>query len=343
MRFRLDILHLFGESVQTRDNQGVVAARSGHVVARIEQLRASAEEVASWPRRRSALMSLALAWGLHAPRYRGAVPRWLGRTVGRHMHDTIRTVSGGIVAVEPSCLDIYTTSVERGGVWEPLIHNICKAMVKPGETLLDIGANAGVLSIDVAAHFAGKVKVVSFEPMPWLAQRIALSAELSGLADVVSVYDVMLGETAGEATLYVPTHHTMASAVARTSDATPLKRRVERLDDLVEAGIVPRPDAIKIDVEGAELGVFKGAAKTLASAMPTLLFEADSNMQRFNYGRRELLALLSSFGPYRYFYATTRGPEPLEDLDAPLDDDDHSNILAVAPGREVPRFTNKLA
>lgn len=282
-------------------------------------------------------MGMAMLWARRAPMYRGFGPRMLGRTLGSGMQTTIRTKSGGRVVVNPECLDIYTDCVVRGGQWEPLIHDVCKAMTNPGEVFYDIGANVGVLCVDVAAHFQGKVRVVAFEPIVPLAERIALSASLSGLENALTVISCMLGETRGEATLYLPAKWTMASAVPRGPKTTATRHPIVTLDELVESGVIPAPDTIKIDIEGAELGAFKGALRTLRAKKPTIVFEADSNMTRFGYGRRDLLAVLSSAAPYRYFYVNESGLTPADDLDAPLDGE-FSNMMAIVPERPLPKF-----
>jgi hypothetical protein len=53
---------------------------------------------------------------------------------------------------------------------------------------------------------------------------------------------------------------------------------VRRLDDLVEELSLPLPTVIKIDVEGAEVGVLEGAQKTLRDARPVILGEFNSNL-----------------------------------------------------------------
>ena len=301
----------------------------------IHPVAADAALAASWPRKNGLVMWAAMRWFTLMPKKKAWGARMLGRTVGRSMRATIRTRSGGTVAVDPGCLDIYTATVAARGVWEPMIHDVCKAIARPGGVFYDIGANAGIVAIDVAAHFGGRVPVVAFEPLPSLASHVALSARLSGLENCVTVFDVMLGEKPGEATLYLTPTLSMTSAVSRGNHESTLTRQVVRLDDLVDSGVIPPPDAMKVDVEGSELGVFRGATKVLRAHRPTILFEADTNLERFGHHRKDLLDLLSELAPYRFFYCSAKGLEPVTDLDAPYDED-HDNILAVSEDRAMP-------
>ena len=302
----------------------------------IEPVRVEASEAANWSGRPSLRMWAAMAWNRRMPRYRAWGPRQIGRVCGRGMRVTIRTVSGGTVAADPGCLDIYTAAALAGGIWEPMIHDVCKAIVGPGQVLYDIGANAGIVSIDVAAHFKGTVRVVAFEPLPSLARHVALSARLSGLDRAVEVFEVMLGEARGEATLYLTPTVSMTSAVSRGNHVSTLKRDVVPLDDLVDSGAIPPPSAIKIGVEGSELRVFRGATGVLRTHRPTILFEADANLDRYGLHRRDLVKLLGELAPYRFFYPDRNGAlRPATDLDVPPDPD-HDNMLAVSQDRPMP-------
>lgn len=279
------------------------------------------------------------AWWRFAPRAKGWGTRKIGRMFGTRnggIHARVRTASGGTLAVDPMNADIYAFIDSHGGVWEQSIQDLVKALLRPGDVLYDIGANAGVVSIDAAAHMKGACRVVAFEPIPSLARAVALSAALSELKDSFAVYEAMVGDTDGEATLYIPAHAIHASAISREKGAVALPRPLRRLDTLVQSDPqrFPPPTIIKIDVEGAELSAFTGAMDTIRGAQPIILFEADVNLERFNCTRKQLFDVLASCCPYRFYFVTDGSFVPA-DPDAPFDWA-HTDVIALPPNRELP-------
>lgn len=184
------------------------------------------------------------------------------------------------------------------------------------------------MSIEVASRVKD-VSVISFEPQPRLALAIAISAELNKL-DNVKVYEAMLGSKEGTARLYIPSHTIHASAAAREPNTREITCRLKNLDREIDAGRISPPNVIKIDVEGAELDVFRGAENLIRKGTPCIVFEADSNMRRFGYGRKDIHAYLTSLADYRFFYVGDRiypSRDNVEDMGV-------SNIVAVPAGRD---------
>jgi FkbM family methyltransferase len=275
-------------------------------------------------------------WFKHAVRGRAAVPRMIGRSVARSMRGLIRTEHGAVMAVYPGSLDAYCSVSAQGGTFGREVVNTCHGLLRAGETAFDVGANVGLVSLELCSRFAGRVRLVSFEPLPELAKHLAISAELNDFD--VRVFDCLVGDQKGEQILFVPAHSVHASVMSRSHRAKPLVRPVIRLDDLVFDGTVEPPAMMKIDVEGAEMSVLTGAARLLHEHQPSLVFEADANMQRFGMSRRDLFAELRRHAPYRMF-AVTRTSElmPIDETDDP-DTLPQSDYAAVAP-----RYLNRVS
>jgi FkbM family methyltransferase len=251
------------------------------------------------------------------PRGKGAVPRWIGARIRKDPRNTVVTRHGARLSVEPSSLDVYAHILNAGRTWNWNVLAATAAMLRPGGTLYDIGANIGFVSLEIATIFrtpdpSRQVSIVSFEPLPALAAAIRESAVLNGLANVTVLSDVV-SDREGETELFLGSHSIHASTRARESRSRVLRCPVVRIDSLVAAGAIPPPTAIKIDVEGGELAAFRGAAETIRSHRPEILFESDENSTRFGYERRDILSLLSSLGPYRFLRVTADGDalEPL--------------------------------
>lgn len=256
------------------------------------------EDLEGWSERRPWAFSAALAWASRAPRARSWLPRQIGRTLGSRWRAIIQTESGTLLAVDPSNLDVYTT-IARDGSQDPWVLQTCLSLVKPGEVFFDVGANAGFMSLSVATHFHDEVRVFAFEPQPSLARSVAVSAHLNNLKRC-HVFETMLGAKDGTAELYLVAHAIHASAIARKSGAAVIERPVWRLDSLIAAGVVPPPAVVKIDVEGAEFDVLRGAERLLGEQPPCLILEADENMERFGYGLHDLLAYIRSCADYSF-------------------------------------------
>jgi FkbM family methyltransferase len=175
---------------------------------------------------------------------------------------------------------------------------------RPGEILVDIGANVGMYSV-WAAKTRG-ARVYAFEPE---AQNYALlnrNIVANGLGGQVTAYCVALSDRAGYSELHLSDLQVGGSC---HSYGEPVDFKHEpmrpvfsqgcfaaRLDDLVACGAVPQTDHIKIDVDGIEPQVVAGARRVLAEAkLRSLLVEVNQNLA----DHRQMTAELKSLG-FRY-------------------------------------------
>jgi FkbM family methyltransferase len=241
----------------------------------------------------------ACGWMKYAPRGKGWVPRRIGRSLGRGMTCAIRTRTGARLAVDPANLDFYCQVELQNGVWEKDVLDACLRVTRPGDVFYDIGANSGIVAVDVAWTFGEDVTIHAFEPQPTLVDSLTVSIALNRFTRV-QVHRLVLGHTSGAADLYVADHGVHSSLISRESGAARLSCRMETIDGLVAAGTLPPPSVIKMDVEGAELRVLQGARNTVRAAPPVIVFEADDNMARFGYGHRELFGVLRECGDYSF-------------------------------------------
>lgn len=159
---------------------------------------------------------------------------------------------------------------------------------RPGEVLVDVGANVGMYTI-WAAKTRG-VRVFAFEPE---AQNYALlnrNIVLNGVDTLAKAYCLALSDEAGCSELHLSdtriggSCHSLAERVDFNHEPmNPVYSQgcvAARLDDLVAEGAVPPPDHIKIDVDGFEPKVIAGAARVLREhAVRSLLIEVNQNLQ----------------------------------------------------------------
>jgi FkbM family methyltransferase len=282
-------------------------------------------DLAGWTDSEPRLLRLAQLLAERLPRGKSRVPRALGRLFGRQWRTTI-DVGGVRLAVDATNLDLYT-SIRRGVAWEPWVLDACLELLRPGDVFLDIGANAGAVAVSVAAR-RRDVRVFAIEPQPQLARLIKISARLNGVD--VQVLPVLLGNEDGLAELFVPGQATHASVVARAPGTPSITAPITTLDTLIANHTLPAPDTIKIDAEGSELDVFRGAGRLLREQSPAIVFEADENLERWGYRRCDLFDELSTAAPYTFYGLAAEGRSVIEDA---LNDPRVEEFVALPPGR----------
>lgn len=174
----------------------------------------------------------------------------------------------------------------------------------PGVTLFDAGANIGLFSLAAGRKLQGQLAAIyAFEPCPSTFAILEKNLLLNGLTNVHTVRAALSDQT-GEANLYVNAalkdalnslenpSHADAEVVARELVET------ITLDDFVAKERIARVDIMKVDVEGAELLVFRGGRNLLARPdAPLILYEGYSWCTAgFHYHPVELMWQLEQFG-----------------------------------------------
>jgi len=153
--------------------------------------------------------------------------------------------------------------------------------VSEGERVVDIGAHKGAYLHWMRKAVGKTGEVLAFEPQPSLAEYLKKIIGIFGYENVTIEW-MGLGSEKGMFELVVP------SPVGTTSPGAHIQRpgetvgrhsfsvRVDRLDDYLSADGDGPISFIKCDVEGSELGVFKGATRILKHDQPLLLFECEA-------------------------------------------------------------------
>jgi FkbM family methyltransferase len=150
-----------------------------------------------------------------------------------------------------------------------LLVALLEGVLDPDSDCLDVGAHAGAILREMVRIAPGG-RHVAWEPLP------AFAARLRGQFPGVEVREAALGDRAGtRAFAHVIDDPGWSGFLARpTPSPSPVEEltvAVERLDDVLPDGI--RPAFVKIDVEGAEEEMLRGAAETLRRHRPVVAFE----------------------------------------------------------------------
>lgn len=144
----------------------------------------------------------------------------------------------------------------------------------PDDLACDIGANKGSY-LYWMSRWAGRV--VAFEPQPGLADYLSHACRSVGMANV-TVERSGVSDTSGPRDLYVPSENSPEASLVCHADSRSIPISVVALDDYFEPD--QRVALLKIDVEGGELDVLKGAERILRRHRPVLLMECEQRHLR---------------------------------------------------------------
>lgn len=171
---------------------------------------------------------------------------------------------------------------DGGVLFEPHEQAVMGRVLRPGQVAFDVGAHFGEHAVLMSELVGADGHVYAFEANRerWPALRLTLDRLGNG-----SLCPYGLADRSGPSTLYVPDLHACASLSDWTAGQAGPTRRVpcelRRLDDLVETDHLPMPHFVKCDVEGAELLVFRGAARLLDRPdAPIVMFERNRKASR---------------------------------------------------------------
>lgn len=212
--------------------------------------------------------------------------------------------------------------------------NFVRRFLKPGMVVLDIGAHHGLYTLLASKRVGPKGKVIAFEPSPRERKRLSRNVLLNFCANV-RIQPFALGSERSRAELFLVDGGEDGCNSLRppvvSSGTHPVQVEVYRFDDVAPKLGVTRVDFIKLDVEGAELGVLRGALGLLRSAArPVLLVEVyDIRTQPWGYRAREIVEFLAGYG-YRWFELLADGAVRPVLPDLPVYD---ANLVAVPAER----------
>ncbi|HEY5219095.1 MAG TPA: FkbM family methyltransferase [Gemmatimonadaceae bacterium] len=216
----------------------------------------------------------------HSDRYgRPPLLERMGNSVGRLIGDgwmrrALRAVfrrllglvtGGGPRSVLPHGEVVRIAPEFRYLTWNPVEYEAFRAVLHPGDVALDVGANVGAYTVLFGLWVGDAGRVFAFEPAPAAYDGLQRHVALNKLRGRVQTLRVAASDTVGEAEFVsegsAGTNHlgwnstTSSPAVIRVATTT--------IDEICAAQQL-RPRLIKIDVEGAELAVLRGARQTIA-------------------------------------------------------------------------------
>jgi FkbM family methyltransferase len=217
--------------------------------------------------------------------------------------------------------------------------NYLETILSEGQTFVDAGANLGIYTL-VACRIVGQSgRVIAFEPSLQSFPILKENIQLNGFTNV-QAFRIALSDKTGEAVLYHgddPGKNSLGHDPCGDPEGETVTTL--SLEEALQQASIERVDVIKMDVEGAELLVLRGANKVLASHRPIILFEINSEacvrLGLSPYGAWDHLAKLD----YEFFVLKQDGSLcALEAMRMVL-----GNIVAIPRGENNQRFAGQRA
>jgi len=140
-----------------------------------------------------------------------------------------------------------------------------------GDVVVDAGAHYGFYTIRASKLVGEQGIVIAFEPHPKNYNRLVMNLKLNKVTNV-KAFNTALGNVDGTTKLYVGSHAGGHSVVFERGK--PINVKISRLDTVVDELGLGKVDLIKIDTEGAELDIMKGALNTIRKYRPKLTIAA---------------------------------------------------------------------
>lgn len=241
-------------------------------------------------------------------------------------------------AAEPTLNSIVTRVLLAEGDWFEREMELWRKLIRPGMTVIDVGANSGVYTFSAAKRVGKTGKVIAIEPFQGCVSCLNQTCHVNEF-DWVTVCAAAASDRPGKSflTLHAASELNEISTIVDGASESVQEQNVQEvdcitLDSLLERGHLERVDFLKIDAEGHEVQVLHGAEKLLKKFHPVILYENIAGQSGSN------LAMASALEEVGYRLLTYQPwvqqlipVGSIEDLQGVL------NVIAVSQER-IPRF-----
>jgi FkbM family methyltransferase len=221
------------------------------------------------------------------------------------------------------------------GTYEPNEFMYLGQVLRPGMTFIDVGANDGLYTLFASRRVGSTGRVIAIEPSSREFTRLERNLLLNYTSNV-SALRLAASNREGAAALHLAGFgheglNTLGEFAYSIDEQTVEEIGMTTLDGICEKNQLGRIDVLKIDVEGGELNVLKGAKTALAQHKPLILLEiVEAALKHQDASREAVLDFLASLG-YRFLiFGPTGRPEPVASVTV-----DGVNIVALHQDRTI--------
>lgn len=211
------------------------------------------------------------------------IKRWL-RKIKYALYYGIKPVVK-LISLDGISFKIILHPIKNGGIdivifntgeWEPHVVNVFKSYVKPGDVFVDVGANIGYHSLFISALLNEQCVVHSFEPQKDIYNQFKKSIVVNGFSNI-NLHNYGLANEDHDREIVIRDENIGSSSLLADISTNPLvisgreSVTLKKMDDVLKKE--RHISFIKIDVEGFEYEVLKGAENILRQHKPVILFE----------------------------------------------------------------------
>lgn len=185
--------------------------------------------------------------------------------------------------------------------YEQMLEAFYTGLLGPGDTCIDVGAHTGRHTLPMARCVNPGGRIFAFEPIPAIAAELREKLSASpDIRDIVKLTECALADAGGEADFTLVSNNPGYSGLLprhydREEQTKIIRVALCRLDDFTTE--IPAVRYVKIDCEGAELRVLRGAKVLLKRDWPIVSFECgDASLESYDYGAGDIFDFWSTLG-----------------------------------------------
>ena len=207
--------------------------------------------------------------------------------------------------------------LQAGDTYEEYWTGLFMELLKPGMTVVDIGANVGHYSLIAARAVGDSGRVFSFEPDPHNYDLLVRNVELNGFTNVTAL-NVAVSSGKGTVTLYLDKYNLGGHSLSAENvliSAGKVEVDTISLDEFFETAAAGVVDVIKMDTQGAEGLIIKGARRVIEDNDPVVLMELwPFGLRNAGYDPATLVVNLERLG--YFFKVIDKSGKEARDVDA---------------------------
>ncbi len=259
------------------------------------------------------------------------LPKWLLSDPKTTASYILKTNHDFLLRINPSEDAGVELSLHETGTYEKGILTFLQSNLRKGDCFVDVGANIGLMSIFASNCVGNEGQVLAYEAHPKTAELLKENIGLNQLLNI-QVCQYALGSEEGQTKIYDnwQINRGGASLIVKTNDSIAFDIEIHQLDNKIPTNLQPK--IIKIDVEGFELEVLKGASETIKRFQPILIVEFSEIRENVHESGAQLVEIIKTFGNYR-FYKLKGGKERKSKLVEILNNDQlpqHDNVICMS-------------